>query len=327
MRKDYYSILGVSRDSSPDEIKKAYRKLSKQYHPDVNPEGADKFKEIAEAYDTLSDPNKKQQYDNPSPFGGGSNGFAGFEDFFDLFNQQQTRQPNRAPDKIINVEISPVESFLGISKDVTYQSKEKCQPCNGDGGDRQVCNICMGRGSIRQQFGTGIFTQIVETPCRSCSSTGYIVYNPCHSCNGQGTKEKIDNIRINIPKGVDDGDFLRVAGKGDYNRISMNMGDLIIKIQMVRKDGFEKNGNHLIYTTDISPLEMILNQHVDIPHPSGNIKIVLPPNVSSEKPLRLKGKGYNIQNNLGDMYVKLNVSRSKITEEDVNKVKELFEVS
>jgi len=324
MKKDYYSILGVSRDSSPDEIKKAYRKLSKQYHPDVNPDGADKFKEIAEAYDTLSDPNKKQQYDNPNPFGGG--GFGGFEDFFEAFNQQQ-RKPNRAPDKILNVNINPVESFLGIDKDITYQYKEKCQPCNGEGGDRQVCNTCMGRGSIRQQFGTGLFTQIVDTPCHPCNSTGYVVYNPCHSCGGQGTKNNMENIMISIPKGVDDGDFLRASTKGDYNRVSGVRGDLIIKIQMVRQYGFEKSGNHLIYNADISPLDMIINQHVDIPHPSGSIKIVLPPNVSSDKPLRLKGKGYNIQGNVGDMYVKLTVSRSKMGDTDINKVKDLFEVS
>lgn len=326
--KDYYNILGVNRNSSADEIKKAYRKLSKQFHPDVNPEGGDKFKEIAEAYDVLSDPNKKQQYDNPNPFGGG-NGFGGFEDFFDLFNQQQqqTRRPNKAPDKILNVDITPVESYLGVNKDVTYQSKEKCQPCNGEGGDRQVCNTCMGRGSIRQQFGTGLFSQIVDTPCRTCNSTGYIIYNPCYSCNGQGAKDKIDNIRISIPKAVDDGDFLRVAGKGDYNRISNAVGDLIIRIQMVRQDGFEKNGNHLVYNVDISPLDMIINQYIDIPHPGGNIKIVLPPNVSTDKPLRLKGKGYTIQNNLGDMYVKISVSRSKLDEGDITKVKDLFEVS
>ena len=165
--KDYYNILGVTRQSTPDEIKKAYRKLSKQFHPDVNPDGADRFKYIAEAYDTLSDINKKQSYDNPNPFGGGGT----INDFFNAFNQQSnrtSRSRNMSPDKTINVDVTHIESFHGHEKEINYQVNNACGLCAGTGGDKNMCNSCNGYGSLRQQVGTGIFTQVVETQCPTC---------------------------------------------------------------------------------------------------------------------------------------------------------------
>ena len=324
--KDYYNILGVNRNSSADEIKKAYRKLSKQFHPDVNPEGGDKFKEIAEAYDVLSDPAKKQQYDNPNPFGN-TNGFSGFDDFFDLFNRGQQRRAPKAPDKILNVDITPLESFKGIDKEISYRVKEMCNTCNGQGGDRKVCAVCSGRGSTQQRVGTAMFSQVIEMSCNSCNGSGYQIHNPCHKCNGHGTTDKFESIRINIPKSVDDGDFLRVQSKGDFYSNVGVPGDLIIKIVMKSMDGFEKNGHSLIYYTSLSPLDLIIKKELDIPHPDGNIKILLPDNIGTDKPLRLKGKGYTINGQIGDMYLRISIKRDLVSEEDINKVKELFEKS
>ncbi len=165
--KDFYSILGVNEKASQEEIKKAYRKLSKQFHPDVNPEGAEQFKEIATAYDTLGDQQKRQQYDMgpQNPFGGFGGGSA---DFFDLFNQTQRRQ-NRVPDKVITVEVSPIESYTGIERELNIQTRDACGGCGGTGGERKVCNVCAGRGVIQQKVGNGFFQQIIQTPCGACN--------------------------------------------------------------------------------------------------------------------------------------------------------------
>ena len=307
--KDYYAILGVSRDSSPDEIKKAYRKKSKQYHPDVNPEGADKFKEIAEAYDTLGDVNKKGQYDNPNPFNGGG---GSMDDFFNMFNQQRQGQTQRrkpkSPDKIINVDITPIESYLGVEKELSYQVRVGCETCSGTGGDKEVCGQCKGHGRVRQKFGSGMFTQVVDVDCPQCQGEGYNIVRPCYGCGGQKTKPSIMTLRANIPKNMDSGDFLRVPNKGDFypNR---GVGDLILKINMIKHDGFEKVNNDMVYTTKLNVNDFSTIKNIEIPHPDTKISIPLPDKLDTDKPLRVRGKGYKIQNNTGDLYIKLGVFR------------------
>lgn len=310
--KDYYQILGVSRDSSKDEIKKAYRKLSKQYHPDVNPDGADKFKEIAEAYDTLSDDNKRQQYDNPNPFAGGG---GSMEDFFNMFNQQaqQRRRPN-APDKIVNVEITPLESYTGKEKELSYQVRKQCETCSGTGGDREVCNTCQGHGRVRQKFGSGMFAQVVESDCPHCQGEGYRIIKPCHGCGGQRTKPSFTTVKVNIPQNVDSGDFLRLQGKGDYypNR---GIGDLILKVNMVKKDQFEKVNNDLVYYHKVGVKDFANMKNIQVPHPDTNISIPLPVALDTEKPLRVRGKGFKVQGVTGDLFIKLSVTRDEILEQ------------
>jgi len=311
--KDYYQILGVSRDASQDEIKKAYRKLSKQYHPDVNPDGADKFKEIGEAYGVLSDENKKQQYDNPNPFGGGG---GSMEDFFNVFNQQSQQQQRRrpqAPDKIINININPVESYIGVEKELSYQIRTSCETCNGNGGDREVCGTCQGHGRVRQKFGSGMFAQVVESDCPQCRGEGYRIINPCHTCGGQKTKPSFTNVRVNIPKNVDSGDFLRLQGKGDFYP-GRGIGDLILKVSMVKGEGFEKVNNDLVYHHKVNVNDFISMEKIEVPHPDSKISIPLPQVLDTEKPLRVRGKGFNIQNVKGDLFIKLSVIREESLE-------------
>jgi len=311
--KDYYQILGVSRDASQDEIKKAYRKLSKQYHPDVNPDGADKFKEIGEAYGVLSDENKKQQYDNPNPFGGGG---GSMEDFFNMFNQQSQQQQRRrpqAPDKIINININPVESYIGVEKELSYQIRTSCETCNGNGGDREVCGTCQGHGRVRQKFGSGMFAQVVESDCPQCRGEGYRIINPCHTCGGQKTKPSFTNVRVNIPKNVDSGDFLRLQGKGDFYP-GRGIGDLILKVSMVKGEGFEKVNNDLVYHHKVNVNDFISMEKIEVPHPDSKISIPLPQVLDTEKPLRVRGKGFNIQNVKGDLFIKLSVIREESLE-------------
>ena len=316
--KDYYNILGVNRNASPDEIKKAYRSKSKQYHPDVNPAGGEMFKEIAEAYDVLSNEEKKRQYDNPSPFGGS------FEDLFSMFGQQQ-RQPRRpkSPDTIVNLEITPIESYNGVSKKMNYQVKSSCTTCSGSGGDKKICNICNGSGSIRQQMGTGLFSTVVETACNGCNGTGYQISNPCYTCNGNAVVNKMESIEIDIPRNVDNGDFLRVAGKGNYY-INSGFGDLVVKIVVNRVDGFEKIGMDLIYYKKVTPIDILTNEKIIIPHPNGNISVNLPTDLDTDKPLRIRGKGYVTQQGIGNMYLKISVVNNQ--QIDDKKVKKILKI-
>lgn len=304
--KDYYSILEVTRDSSDEEIKKQYRKLSKQFHPDINPDGGDKFKDIAEAYDVLSDPKKKGNWLNKknNPFQGTE-----FEDFFrnmhnagDVTNHRNGRPKN--PDKVIKLSVTPTESFKGIEKEISYHRNIGCDRCNGIGGDHQNCVQCQGNGVLLQIVGSGFFQQQVRRTCPSCQGRGYIIIKYCNSCDGLGTKTNFETFKINLPKGVDDGQFFKIPQKGDfYNGF---YGDLIVQANMESNGDFQKIGNDLIYNLYLGHKDL-LQDHFMIPHPEGELKVPAPQIFDTNRPLRLKGKGYFT----GDMYVKLNVRFDK----------------
>ncbi len=328
--KDYYGILGVNKDASPDEIKKAYRKLSKQFHPDVNPEGADRFKEIAEAYDTIGTESKRQEYDNKknNPFGGMFNGSGGggMDDLFSMFNggfnpfQQRRRQ--RAPDKVLNVHVTPSESMLGSNKKINYHKKEQCSVCSGNGGKREQCMTCQGRGVVQQQFNFGGQIHLQTHDCPSCKGQGSVLIETCFTCNGNGHKPTFASIDIDIPRSLDNGDFLRVPNAGDYQN-SVGVGDLVIQIRLNPDENFEKIGADLYANIRVSPEDFITENSFKIPHPEGELMIKVPVDtLTTEKPLRIKGKGYYINEGRGDLIVKIHVNRSlsKITEEQKEKI-------
>ena len=201
---NYYEILGVSKDASQDDIKKAYRKLSKQYHPDVNPDGAEKFKEIATAYDTIGDEAKRSQYDNRlnNPFGN-TNGMS-YEDLFAQMFGNQTQNPfggrqNAAPDKIVKVQISPIESYKGIDKTIRYMKDNHCNLCNGSGGEQQKCGTCGGQGFQIKSFGTGFMVQQIRTACQTCAGRGYTLVHRCYSCDGKGVKSTAHEVNVKLP--------------------------------------------------------------------------------------------------------------------------------
>ena len=328
--KDFYSILGVNEKASQEEIKKAYRKLSKQFHPDVNPEGADRFKEIAEAYDTIGTESKRQEYDNKknNPFGGMFNGSGGggMDDLFSMFNggfnpfQQRRRQ--RAPDKVLNVHVTPSESMLGSSKKINYHKKEQCNVCSGNGGKREQCMTCQGRGVVQQQFNFGGQIHLQTHDCPSCKGQGSVLIETCFTCNGNGHKPTFASIDINIPRSLDNGDFLRVPNAGDYQN-SVGVGDLVIQIRLNPDENFEKIGADLYANIRVSPEDFITENSFKIPHPEGELMIKVPVDtLTTEKPLRIKGKGYYINEGRGDLIVKIHVNRSlsKITEEQKEKI-------
>jgi len=296
--KDYYKILEVSENSSDEEIKKSYRRLSKQYHPDVNPDGAEKFKEIAEAYEVLGDPQKKQSYDNSK-----NNPFEGMGDMFshmfgnNPFNRQRRKS---APDKMVKVQITPIESYLSVDKTIQYSRDIHCDACSGSGGDKETCRTCNGQGFQIRNFGNGFIIQQVRIACPSCNGQGYTLITKCYKCNGKGTNMSVNTVNIKIPHGADDGQFLKLENQGDFR--NGEYGDLVLQLEMTSKDGFEKMNNDLIYTLFLNK-EQIDDNKYSIPHPEGELSITSPKIFDTSKPLRIKGRGYRG----GDMYVKLNV--------------------
>lgn len=307
--KDYYKILGVDKKSTKDEIKKAYRSLSKKFHPDVNPEGGERFKQIAEAYDILSDDKKRQQYDNPSPFGNGDNPF---EDLFNGFNQQR-RKP-KAKNKVIKIQVTPLESYFGVNKPITFQNNTTCNSCAGSGGKKNVCQTCKGSGNIRQKIGSSFFAQIVDTPCVKCNGTGHMVIDPCFNCGGLGFKQNMEQIEVNIPKNINNGDHLRLRGKGDYTP-DIGYGDLILQVEVINHEGFEKINHDLILTKKVTLSDLLLNKPILLPHPDGDLNLRIPLNTELIKPLRLRAKGYKFDTHIGDFYVKINVTNQELDDD------------
>jgi molecular chaperone DnaJ len=305
--KDYYKILGVQENSNDEDIKKAYRKLSKEYHPDVNPNGAERFKEIAEAYDNIGTKEKRDQLKSrqTNPFAG-----QGFEDMFrDMFGGGGGGRPRRptVPDKVVTANITPIQSFKGEDITINYFRNKGCESCAGSGGNREVCSGCGGYGYHSIVSGSGFFRQEVRQVCKTCNGEGFKLINKCHNCGGSGKKPTAETIRIKLPVGIDDGQFLKLADLGDYH--DGIYGNLVLQIKMMNIDGYEKIGNDLIlnYYMDIDELK---NDSIVIKHPSSDLKMDIPIDFDSSKPLRLKGKGYSG----GDMYVRLHVKfdRSKL---------------
>jgi molecular chaperone DnaJ len=219
-------------------------------------------------------------------FGGGGNGF-----------RQQPRRKS-APDKIVRVQISPVESFLGTDKTVNYFRDIHCNNCGGAGGEQQACHTCGGIGYQVKTFGTGFMVQQVRTVCNTCGGRGYTLVHKCYYCDGRGTKPNTHEIKINIPVGADSGQFLKLQDAGDFK--NGEYGDLLIQIEVVPKDGFEKMNNDLIYSLTLD-IQGIQQDKFTIPHPDGELVVQAPKIIDTSKPLRLRGKGFLD----GDMYLKL----------------------
>lgn len=303
--KDYYKILEVEENASEEDIKKSYRALSKKYHPDLNPEGAEKFKEINEAYEVVGDKQKRVEYDakKNNPYAGTS-----FESLFSQMFSGRPQQPRRkqAPDKIVKILISPLESYHGSEKTISYFRETHCNTCSGTGGDRTICKTCEGSGFVVKVFGTGFMVQQIRTHCPECSGRGYKLSSRCYDCQGKGTKTTRNEININLPVGIDNGQFVKIPDQGDFR--NGDYGDLVLQIDLEPKDGFEKINSDLIYNLYLD-LDGLTTEKYKIPHPDGELLIPAPKVFDSSKPLRLRGKGYSG----GDMYVKLYVKFERTT--------------
>lgn len=306
--ENLYTILGVSENATQDEIKKAYREKSKKCHPDVGG-SEDEFKKINEAYSILSDDNKKREYDFKKNNPNAGQGF-NFNDIFDqMFGSNafngfgNERRKSVVPDKIIELEVTPEESYNSVEKVIQYVRKESCDSCKGKGGDKITCQSCKGQGFFTRSMHNGLFNQILRSVCNFCNGNGYTLTNKCHTCQGNGFKQIMDSVRISLPHGIDDGQFLKVQGKGDYT--NNGYGNLLLKIKMVSTPEFEKLNSDLIYNRFFS-LEDLDKESFSIPHPSGELTVKFPKNFDTSVPLRVKGKGYHTDK-VGDLYVKMNI--------------------
>ena len=225
-----------------------------------------------------------------------------------MFSQQNPnfRQRKSAPDKIIKLQVSPIESYKGVEKTLYYVRDVDCNSCRGAGGEQQVCTTCNGSGFQVRQFGTGFMVQQVRTQCQSCAGRGYTLVHKCYYCDGRGSKPTSNDVKITLPVGVDSGQYLKLQDLGDYR--NGEFGDLIVQIEVVSQDGYEKINNDLIYSLTLN-LEEIQKDKFLIPHPDGDLNMESPKVFDTSRPLRLKGKGYTG----GDMYVRLNVRFERTT--------------
>ena len=292
---NYYESLGVPDTATQDEIKKAYRKLAKENHPDAGGD-EDKFKKISVAYDTLGDEQKRQQYDQQR-----NNPFGNFGDMFSsMFGQQRPQHQQRQNHTTtISVNIGVLDSYKSEKKGLTYKRQIPCEPCNGSGGDKKICPTCGGSGAVIRQVGTGMFVQVVQMACDSCHGTGKFIVNPCFLCHGVGTKGEVKTLEIQLPHGIDNGQFVRLQGMGDFR--NGVYGDLIVRLNVEPQNGFDKVDNHLVYNAFLN-LEDLKNGNLLVPHPDGDLNLKLPKTVDTSRPLRVKSKGFKLDT-VGDLMV------------------------
>lgn len=353
-KKDYYEVLGVSRNSTVGEIKQSYRKLALKYHPDRNqgnPEAEEKFKEASEAYSVLGNDEKRKIYDNYG-FDGlnmGGRGFSTssffsdsiFSDFGDILgdlfgfgNFSSTRKNERyrtrkGSDIGIEVDLTLEEAYKGIEKTVTVHREKNCDVCNGTGAELgtspDVCMQCGGTGNIRRS--QGFFS--ISTTCSMCNGSGKIISHPCKKCKGNGRIEDIKDIKVIFPPGVDNGNRLRITGEGEEGFDGGRPGDLYIIISVKEDDKFKREGNNLIYELNINFSQAALGDEVKIKTFYGTEKIKVPSETQNEKIVKIKGKGFKNINSWGkgDLLVIIKVvTPTNISRREKEIYKELREI-
>lgn len=334
-KRDYYEILGVSKSASNEEIKSAFRKLAKQYHPDVSkePDAEAKFKELQEAYAILSDENRRQQYDqyghDAFTNAGGAN-YGGFDfssfDFSDIFENlfgnsfgfsstsSSRNRSTKGNDTLLKVTLDFEEAVFGIKKDITINLLDTCNDCHGKGGHGETtCSACHGKGSISIEQRSLFGTFLTRTTCSKCGGTGKSYDKICSTCNGKTRIKKNKQVNVSIPSGINDGDRLRLTGKGEAGNNGGPNGDLYLEIKVLPHEFYERDNDDIYLEVPLTITEAILGTKKDIPTLYGNIKLTIPAGTNSNDKMRIKGKGINnaTENHLGDMYVIFNVKTPK----------------
>ncbi len=334
MSKDYYKILGVDKNASSDDIKKAYRKMAMKYHPDKNdgdPEAEAKFKEAAEAYDVLSSPDKKSNYDRFGSAGPGAGGFGGFnmDDIFsnfgdifgDIFNHNgrsygQKRTP-QGSNLRVRVTLNISEILTGVKKKLKYKRQITCTSCNGKGGsDVKTCHVCAGTGkkTYTQHTPFGQISQIGI--CPNCNGSGEQIANPCSHCKGDGTILHDETVEVDIPAGVSTGMQINLKRYGNHIR-NGQPGDLYVVIDEERDPSFNRQENNIVMEKTISVIDAILGVNTKIRTPRGDINITIDPGTEHGRVLRVSKMGIpDINYGLGDLFVKINIKIPKKIELD-----------
>lgn len=362
-KRDYYEVLGVTKSSSADEIKKAYRKLALKYHPDRNPgdaEAEEKFKEAAEAYDVLSNPEKKQRYDQfghagmggaaGGGFGGGFGGFSmddifsrfgdifgggfggGFGDFGGFGGGARGRRVAKGSNIRIKIKLTLDEVVHGVEKKIKIDKQVKCHVCNGKGAaseaDIKTCETCHGTGVVTKVVQSFLGQMQTSSPCPTCGGEGKVISKPCSCCHGSGLEKRAEEISFKIPAGVTEGMQLTVQGKGNAAKGDGVNGDLLVLISEEGHSELQRDGNDLIYSLFISVPDAILGCTAEIPSVDGKLRIKIEPGTQSGKILRLRGKGIPDVNGygVGDLLVYIQVWIPKKVDKDekemLDKIKE-----
>jgi molecular chaperone DnaJ len=335
-KRDYYEVLGVARDAGEDDLKKAYRKLAMQWHPDRNQgntEAEAKFKELNEAYDVLKDAEKRAAYDRfghaafdqggpgggggfggGSPFGGG-----GFEDIFEeMFGRfgggarGQRAAAGRGSDLRTQVEVSLEEAFAGAKKTIRFATSVSCEACKGVGAEGgaasgvQTCGTCQGSGKVRAQ--QGFF--LVERTCPTCGGAGRTIKNPCKICRGSGRVQRERSLNVSVPAGVDDGTRIRLSGEGEAGQRGAPAGDLYVDIAVRPHPIFQRDGANILVRVPLRMTQAALGGHVEVPSiDGGRSKVTIPAGTQTGDQFRLRGKGFSVLRSAarGDMYVQVMV--------------------
>jgi molecular chaperone DnaJ len=332
-KRDYYEVLGVSQNANEAEIKKAYRKLARQYHPDVNPNNPDaeaKFKEVNEAFEVLGSTEKRAQYDqfghaglgNGGFQGGGFDGanFGGFGDLFDMFfggggfgGGGQSRRPQKGADLRYDMEISFEEAAFGLESEIDIPRTEECTACHGSGAapgtHPKKCPKCHGTGQIQVQQNTAFGRFVNVRPCDQCHGEGKIVDTPCKECRGQGRVRKYRKIKVKIPAGVDNGSRLRISHEGEAGLRGGPPGDLYVYIHVKSHEIFERHGQEVVCEIPISFVQATLGADIQVPTLDGKVELKIPEGTQSGTSFRIKGHGipHLRGNGRGDQHVRVKV--------------------
>ena len=334
-KRDYYEVLGVSKTATDDELKKAYRKLAKKYHPDANPnnkaEAEAKFKEVNEAYETLSDPQKRKMYDQFGPDGpqgfngaggpfGGSNGyysytssgFDGFGDFGDLgdifssffgggfggrTSSRKKNGPRKGADLNLHLDITFEQAFLGVEKEISITRNEECNVCHGTGAKPGTsvtkCTMCNGTGQVRQVQNTILGQMQTTRTCSNCHGTGEVIKEPCENCKGKGKVRKQPKIKVKIPAGIDDGQTVVLRGEGEPGEKGGPKGDLYITVRLKKHSIFSRNGNNVYCEIPITITQATLGANLEIPMVNGDKETYkIPEGTQTGTKFTIRGKGF-----------------------------------
>jgi len=336
-KRDYYEVLGVEKSASADELKRAYRKLAKKYHPDLNPgdkEAEAAFKEVNEAYEVLSDPDKKSKYDQFGHAGvdpnfgagggfGGAGGFGGFDDISDIFSffgggfggSARRNGPRRGGDVEASVVLTFEEAIFGCEKSVDISRVENCGDCKGSGAaagtSAETCSVCGGSGRVRRTQNSIFGMTQVQVACDACRGTGKIIKTPCKTCNGKGKVRRQRKITFKVPAGVDNEQVLSLSGEGDAGSNGGGSGDLNILIRVKPHAVFRRQGYDIHIDVPVTFVQAALGDELVVPVPDGKVKYSIPEGTQNGDVFRLKGKGVkkrgSIGNSYGDEYVHVKV--------------------
>jgi len=326
---DHYETLGVQRNASSEEIKKAYRKLARELHPDVNPseQAQEKFKSVTHAYEVLGDEQSRRSYDS-----GGSEAGFGFGDIFETFfggggSRGPRSRAERGQDALLRVEPTFEEAVFGVEKSIPVDTAVLCETCNGScakpGTSAKVCDICRGAGQVQTQVRSLLGSVVTSSPCGSCRGYGHIIPEPCLTCRGQGRVRARRDIELKIPAGVEDGLRLQLAGSGEVGFGGGPSGDLYVDISLAPHQYFSRNGDELICELEVPLHDAVLGTMVKIVTFDGEVELQVPAGSQTGDVIPVKGKGFGRlrQSGRGDLLVTIQV---KIPSKLDSKQKELF---